>query len=81
MLSSCTITVVDDVDMAIVVVLAVVIVIIVIALNVLDVITELDASVDVVVVSSSVTLRHDAVIINAKMSRSRNGFGILDKNI
>jgi hypothetical protein len=79
MLSSCTIRVVDDVDMTIVVVLAVVIVVIV--LNVLDVIIELDASVDIIVVSSSVTLRHDAVIINAKMSRSRNGFGILDKNI
>lgn len=35
--------------------------------------------IDVVVSSSSVMSRHDAVIINVKMSKPRNGLGILER--
>lgn len=46
-----------------------------------DVAINVDISIVVVVILSSITSRHDAVIINAKTSRSRNNFGILERDI
>lgn len=47
----------------------------------IDVAINVDISIVVVVTLSSVASIHDAVIINAKRSRSRNNFGILERDV
>lgn len=74
MLPSCAATFVDNIDVTVAsVVVIVVVIIVVLNVSLFGTIVELDVvDIDVVndVASSSVTLRHDVVIINVKTSRS-----------